>query len=419
MFAIQNRQREVVCWAIAFGLHCLLLFWTAAPFKFFEADPIISVDFIIEEIQPLGQVVAREPSAGRGGIFKRLKKLLGFSEKAIQQTKSSKQLITGDLSQKIKSKAPLKDFTKEQKLVDKKRTKGARGFEVGPVAGSSSDRLQGLASSTIPGEGTDKKDFKDSTKKLADKQYRVARSDLPFEIAKAPKGELATGRVNGDTPAIAVGRKTDRGVFNVSKKMAQDKGTFGGSGSGEGSLSGIGGFSNVAPTKGTERGAGGEELSGAEPEDYGTGSSSIGRGSRKFSGIGSTPGGITGGEVGEGTQLAAGGGGGSGKGKSGGSDRVLFELSGPLSNRRIIHQVIPPYPEWAKKKGIIARVSLYFFVLHTGQVKNNIVIQRTSGYPKLDKTAMEALIKWKFAPLPKSQYGKEQWGVITFKFKIR
>lgn len=418
MFAVQNRQREVVCWAIAGGLHCLLLFWTAAPFNLFEGDPIISVDFIIEEIQPLGQVVAREPSAGRGGIFKRIKKLLGFSEKAIQQTKPSKQLLTGDLSQKIKSKAPLKDFTKEQKLVDKKRTKGARGFEVGPVAGASSDRLQGLASSTIPGEGTDKKDFKDSTKKLADKQYRVARSDLPFEIARAPKGELATGRVNGDTPAIAVGKKTDRGVFNVSKRMAQDKGTFGGSGSGEGSLSGIGGFSNVAPTTRTEREAAGSGLSGAEPEDYGT-TGSIGRGSRKFSGIGSTSGGIAGGELGEGTQLAAGGGGGSGKGKSGGSDRVLFELSGPLSNRRIIHQVIPLYPEWAKKKGIIARVSLYFFVLHTGQVKNNIVIQRTSGYPKLDKTAMEALIKWKFAALPKSQYGKEQWGVITFKFKIR
>ena len=90
-----------------------------------------------------------------------------------------------------------------------------------------------------------------------------------------------------------------------------------------------------------------------------------------------------------------------------------------FSNREILKQIIPPYPEWAKKKGIFASVSLYFFVLHSGEVKNNIMIQRTSGYPRLDKSASQSLLKWRFAPLPREKYGKEQWGIITFRFKVR
>jgi TonB family protein len=46
-------------------------------------------------------------------------------------------------------------------------------------------------------------------------------------------------------------------------------------------------------------------------------------------------------------------------------------------------------------------------------------VQRTSGYPALDNLAMASLKQWKFEPLPAAQYGKEQWGIITFRFRAR
>lgn len=428
MYSTINRQREVACWIIAFALHFLLLFWTAQPFKLLEDDPIISIDLIIEQIQPLGSVKRVSPAAGgrKKSLLGRIKKLLGFSQKVLRETKRSDQLMTGDLSQKIQSETSLKDFKKEDKLVSKKRTKSARGFEVKNLE-SSSDKMADVESSNIAVNSKRKLSSK-IDKKLSDKQYRVSGRDLPFEVARAPKGKLATGSDYSDAPSIVTGRKTDRGVYNVSKTVAKDKGSFSGSSSGSGSLSGAGGFSGIAPTSSrSSSGSSGGGLSGAStvgsgsiPAGSGAGRSYGGTGSRRgFSGAGSTSGGVEGGELGEGTQLATGSGGKTGTKKGGGGSKALFELSGPLSNRKILRQVIPKYPDWAKKKGIFASVSLRFWVLHTGVVKNTIVIVRTSGYPKLDNSSMDALIKWKFAALSSAQYGKEQWGIITFKFKVR
>jgi protein TonB len=89
-----------------------------------------------------------------------------------------------------------------------------------------------------------------------------------------------------------------------------------------------------------------------------------------------------------------------------------------LSGRKILNQVLPPYPEWAREQGLIATVSLAFFVRHTGEVnESNITVKRTSGQVRLDNAAAAALKKWRFEPLPESQYGREQWGIITFKFR--
>jgi TonB family protein len=50
-------------------------------------------------------------------------------------------------------------------------------------------------------------------------------------------------------------------------------------------------------------------------------------------------------------------------------------------------------------------------------VRKEMVIIRTSGYPKLDELALEALKKWKFSLL-EGQDEVDQWGEITFKFLL-
>ena len=108
---------------------------------------------------------------------------------------------------------------------------------------------------------------------------------------------------------------------------------------------------------------------------------------------------------------------GSGKGSGGGSaSKVPYEITGTLAGRRIIFQVLPPMPDWAKEKGIIAKVTFDFYVRPSGVVNvNKTLVRISSGYSKLDALAQESLDQWRFEPLDPST--GEQSGQITFTFK--
>jgi TonB family protein len=92
-------------------------------------------------------------------------------------------------------------------------------------------------------------------------------------------------------------------------------------------------------------------------------------------------------------------------------------LLGPVADRKLLSFVQPRYPEWAKKEGVEAIVRLYFVVLEDGSLKENIVVQKTSGYQDFDANAVDALKKWRFEPLPRGSAG-EQWGEITFRYRL-
>jgi len=93
------------------------------------------------------------------------------------------------------------------------------------------------------------------------------------------------------------------------------------------------------------------------------------------------------------------------------------ELVGPITKRKIIKKVLPPYPEWARKSGIFGTVSIKFWVRPDGSVKAEFVILHSSGSPELDKLVQESLKKWRFEPLPPS-VSEVQWGIITIIFEL-
>jgi TonB family protein len=97
--------------------------------------------------------------------------------------------------------------------------------------------------------------------------------------------------------------------------------------------------------------------------------------------------------------------------------KSMFTITGPLKDRQILRQVAPEYPSWAQQQGIEASVVLEFTVDTAGEVKPNIVVRRTSGYPKLDETAIRALRQWKFVPLPADR-NEDQVGLITFNYSL-
>lgn len=93
-------------------------------------------------------------------------------------------------------------------------------------------------------------------------------------------------------------------------------------------------------------------------------------------------------------------------------------ITGVLANREILKKVVPPFPKWAKMQGVSAAISLRFTVMENGTVKENVIIERTSGSLQWDQIVISALKNWQFAPLPKQGVREDQTGVITFKFVI-
>jgi TonB family protein len=105
---------------------------------------------------------------------------------------------------------------------------------------------------------------------------------------------------------------------------------------------------------------------------------------------------------------------------SGGGARQLAgaNLVGPVADRAVLNYSTPEYPDWAKRDGVEGSVTLYFFVLPDGRVKENVLVERTSGFSDFDTRAVEALLEWKFVALPAGPASNEQWGRITFNYRL-
>lgn len=90
------------------------------------------------------------------------------------------------------------------------------------------------------------------------------------------------------------------------------------------------------------------------------------------------------------------------------------EIEGPLADRKVASFELPEFPAWAREQGILeAAVAIRFYVSPEGEVLPSLRVERTSGYGRLDRLALESLKKWKFVPLTVQE---RQWGIITFRF---
>jgi TonB family protein len=98
-------------------------------------------------------------------------------------------------------------------------------------------------------------------------------------------------------------------------------------------------------------------------------------------------------------------------------DLAGARLLGPVADRPLVSHQVPTYPEWAKKEGVEGSVSIRFLVQPDGRVRENLLVERTSGFEDFDANATRALLAWRFEPLTGSSIG-DQWGVITFNYRL-
>lgn len=95
-----------------------------------------------------------------------------------------------------------------------------------------------------------------------------------------------------------------------------------------------------------------------------------------------------------------------------------IEIEGEIENRRVVARSIPRFPQWAIDQGLIqAEVRIKFYVGASGAVlEDDLKVERSSGYGRLDRLAMDHLKKWRFEPLPFGS--KNEYGIITFRFLL-
>ncbi|MBI4677020.1 MAG: TonB family protein [Elusimicrobia bacterium] len=98
---------------------------------------------------------------------------------------------------------------------------------------------------------------------------------------------------------------------------------------------------------------------------------------------------------------------------------ISWSIDGPLGTRRLLQRRLPISPEWVSQRGLDLTVQVKFQVLEDGSVKPGAIIKVTSGFPELDRLALDAIKLWKFEAVPKLGASAPQtWGVVTLRFTM-
>lgn len=94
-------------------------------------------------------------------------------------------------------------------------------------------------------------------------------------------------------------------------------------------------------------------------------------------------------------------------------------ITGQIAGRDIVEVVSPEYTAKARRMGWEGVVAVHFTVLPDGRVKDSTRIQQMSAHSDLNQAALSAIEEFRFAPLDAGAAQVEQWGVITFVFRLK
>lgn len=402
-----TKQRESVCFSLAVVIHALMLFWdpTILTSHYKPVHDFVTID-IVEQAAPGGG--SNEGAPKKASIMDTLKDML--------MKPRTEEIAHIDTTAPPASRvaAPIQPALREKNMPR-------------PISTMFQPKSQteDLAAASAPGAiKTESKNYtlQNAGPALTSKSFGGIRAkDLPFQVGTdqniAGGGSVIPIAVGNGSAKAALGYSaptlsdaTKRRGINVSAVGSGPAGDINAIGSGAAStiqISGTGGTGN-APT-GAQRGNVLSDRAGTG----GGGGFGRGFGGGRGSGLGTGGDGIPSAAADLDARLSS-----SGAGSSlGAKSKKGFEIAGPLNNRPILHKVIPQYPAWAEEQGIIGSVRIWFTVTPDGQVRSNMRVTKTTGYPELDKLALDALKQWRFAGFTSSDEAS-QWGIITFTFSL-
>lgn len=84
---------------------------------------------------------------------------------------------------------------------------------------------------------------------------------------------------------------------------------------------------------------------------------------------------------------------------------------------RIINQIKPDFPEWARKEGVSGEASFKVLIRKSGMVGDVLTLSSTI-HPKLALDCSKTLRRWMFSPMIKDGQPQDTWVKITVKYSL-
>lgn len=107
-----------------------------------------------------------------------------------------------------------------------------------------------------------------------------------------------------------------------------------------------------------------------------------------------------------------------GKRQPGGSDRSAANESTAAATPQYLENAPPVYPAVARSRGYAGMVLLIAEIAADGRVEN-LSIKKSSGYASLDRSALEAVRRWKFDPGRRMGKPVSMWVDVPVKFILK
>lgn len=89
----------------------------------------------------------------------------------------------------------------------------------------------------------------------------------------------------------------------------------------------------------------------------------------------------------------------------------------PSSSAAYLNNPRPSYPSISRRMGEQGKVMLRVFVNAQGQPEQ-IQIQQSSGFDRLDKAAVDAVRRWKFTPGSRNSVAEAMWNIVPINFVL-
>ncbi len=89
----------------------------------------------------------------------------------------------------------------------------------------------------------------------------------------------------------------------------------------------------------------------------------------------------------------------------------------PSSNAGYLNNPRPAYPSISRRMGEEGKVMLRVYVNAQG-LPEQIELQQSSGFERLDKAAMDAVRRWKFVPGTRNGVPEAMWNIVPINFVL-
>jgi protein TonB len=89
----------------------------------------------------------------------------------------------------------------------------------------------------------------------------------------------------------------------------------------------------------------------------------------------------------------------------------------PSSKADYLHNPPPDYPRMSKRLGEQGRVVVRVLIGEDG-VAQKVELLTTSGFERLDKSAMEAAMRWRYVPGKRGGVAEAMWYQVPIQFTL-